>query len=241
MSRRIGFDRYIKLDWLDTMAGVVKKESDIDKIRIEMHSYLEKEFPLYDARRKTITVLTRIWYKVPEEHLDIRNRGLELLPHLDQKDRIWIHWGLTLLAFPFVRDIATSLSRCFSLNDCCSIQEITRKMEESWGYRTTMKRALDRVIQSFGYWEIVVRDEKNGIITPKSRFASTNKELNLWLLEALLLAENNHSIPMDQINKIPSGFAFDISLNYTEILESNRFSANQISSSRTMISVKSTN
>ena len=108
MSRRIGFDRYIKLDWLDTMAGVVKKESDIDNIRKEMHSYLEKEFPLYDARRKTITVLTRIWYKVPEEHLGIRNRGLELLPHLDQKDRIWIHWGLTLLAFPFVRDIATS-------------------------------------------------------------------------------------------------------------------------------------
>jgi hypothetical protein len=223
------------------MAGVVKKESDIVKIRSEMHSYLEKEFPLYDARRKTITVLTRIWYKAPKEHLDIRDRGLELLPHLDEKDRIWIHWGLTLLAFPFVRDIATSLSRCFSLHEGCSIQEITRKMEESWGYRTTMKRSLDRVIQSFRYWDIVVRDEKSGIITPKSRLKSTNKELNLWFLEALLLAENNHSIPMDQITKIPSGFPFEISLNYLDILDSNRFSVNQISSTRTTISVKSTN
>ncbi len=240
MSRRIGFDRYIKLEWLDTMAGVVKKESDIDNIRREMHSYLEKEFPLYVARRKTITVLTRIWYKVPKDHFDIRDRGLELLPHLDQKDRIWIHYGLTLLAYPFVRDIATSLSRCFSLNDCCSIPEITRKMEESWGYRTTLKRALDRVLQSFGYWDIIVKDEKKGKITPKRRFASANKDLNLWLLEALLLAENNHSIPMDQINKIPSGFPFKLLLNYTEIIESNRFSANQISSCRTMILAKST-
>jgi len=239
MSRRIGFDRPIKLDWLDTMAGVVKKESDIDKIRIEMHSYLEKEFPLPVARRKTITVLSRIWYKVPKEHVDIRNRGLELLPNLKQKDRIWIHWGLTLLAFPFVRDIATYLSRCFSLNDNCSAQEITRKMEESWGQRTTMKRALDRVIQSFGYWDIIVKDDKSGIILTTKSLSSANKHLNLWLLEAILLAEENHSIPFDQINKIPSAFPFELSLNYSEILESNRFIANQITGSRAMISVKS--
>jgi hypothetical protein len=238
MSRRIGFDRHIKLDWLDTMAGVVKKESDIDKIRLDMHSYFEKEFPLYEARRKTITVLLRIWYKVPKEHLDIRNRGLELLPNLEQKDRIWIHWGLILLAFPFVRDISTYLSRCFSLNDICSILEVTRKMEESWGYRTTMKRALDRVIQSFGNWDIIAKDEKSGIIQPKNRLSSNNKHLNLWLLEAILLAEENHSIPFDQINKIPSAFPFEFSLNYSEILESNRFIANQITGSRAMISVK---
>ena len=241
MSRRIGFDRHIKLDWLDTMAGIVKKEPDINKIRIDMHSYFEKEFPLYEARRKTITVLSRIWYKVPKEHLDIRNRGLELLPNLEQKDRIWIHWGLTLLAFPFVRDIATYLSRCFSLNDSCSTQEITRKMEESWGYRTTMKRALDRVIQSFDNWNVIVKDEKNGIITTKLRLKSSDKSLNLWLLEAILLAENDHSIPMDQVNKIPSGFPFDFSLTYSDILESNRFSVNQITGSRAIISVKSTN
>jgi hypothetical protein len=241
MSRRIGFDRQIKLDWLDTMAGVVKKESDMDKIRQEMHSYLEIEFPLYVARKKTITVLSRIWYKVPKEHLDIRNRGLELLPNLEQKDRIWIHWGLTLLAFPFVRDIATYLSRCFSLNDNCSIQEVTRKMEESWGYRTTIKRALNRVIQSFCYWDIIVKDKKSGIIKPKIRLKSYDKSLNLWLLEAILLAENDHSIPIDQVNKIPSGFPFDFSLNYSDILESNRFSVNQITGSRAMISVKSIN
>lgn len=241
MSRRIGFDRHIKLDWLDTMAGVVKKESDIDKIRSEMHSYLEKEFPLPVARRKTITVLTRIWYKVPKEHIDIRNRGFELLPNLEQKDRIWIHWGLTLLAYPFVRDITTYLSRCFSLNDNCSTQEVTRKMEESWGYRTTMKRAFDRVILSFSYWDIITKDKKSGIIQPKNRLSSTNKNLNLWLLEAILLAEENHSIPFDQINKIPSAFPFELSLNYSEILETNRFIANQITGSRAMISVKVNN
>ena len=114
-------------------------------------------------------------------------------------------------------------------------------MEDSWGYRTTMKRALDRVIQSFGTWDIIVKDEKSGIIKPKNRFKSIDKALNLWLLEAILLAENDHSIPMDQINKIPSAFPFDFSLNYSDILESNRFSINRITGSRSMISSKLTN
>jgi len=133
MSKRIGFDRMIRIEWLDAIAGIICEQKKPDEIRAAMHTLLEKEFPQYTARRKTITVLLRIWYKVPPEHKAIRDRALLLLPQVNQNDRIWIHWGMTLLAFPFFHDIIRIVNRCISFHDSCTPGEILRKMEESWG------------------------------------------------------------------------------------------------------------
>ena len=119
MSKRIGFDRMIRIEWLDAIAGIICEQKKPDEIRAAMHTLLEKEFPQYTARRKTITVLLRIWYKVPPEHEAIRDRALLLLPQVNQNDRIWIHWGMTLLAFPFFHDIIRIVNRCISFHDSC--------------------------------------------------------------------------------------------------------------------------
>jgi len=239
MSKRIGFDRHIKTEWLDTMAGLIQNERNIEIIRTSMHQYLERDLPNYVARRKTITVLLRIWFSVPEEHIEIRDRALEMLPKVRENDRIWIHWGMTLLAYPFFRDVAICMHHCFTLHDGCKRVEIVRKMEEMWGYRSTLGRATERVIQSFDYWNVIKRNKKTKKITRNIQFSSSRKEIEMLFLEMVLLSDPSHSLIMDQINSIPSAFPFIISLNYSDLTKSKKFLISQISGTRGMISLKS--
>jgi hypothetical protein len=238
MAKRIGFDRMIRIEWLDAIAGNIREQKNIDDIRSAMHALLEKEFPQYQARRKTITVLLRIWYKVPSEHKDIRNRGLLLLPQVNQNDRIWIHWGMVLLAFPFFRDIIRILNRCFSFHDSCTPAEIQRKIEETWGRRTNMKRALDRVLQSLRYWNIIGKEKTGENLVPSIQLSTKNKDVELWFIEALLLSEESQSLLLDLIFRLPAAFPFKITLEQTDIMNSMRFTIQQLSGNRNEIVMK---
>jgi hypothetical protein len=235
MAKRIGFDRMIRIEWLDAIAGSIREHKNLNDIRAAMHALLENDFPQYQARRKTITVLLRIWYKVPPEHKNIRDRGLLLLHQVSEKDRIWIHWGMILLAFPFFRDIIRVLNRCFSFHDSCSPAEVQRKMEEFWGRRYTMKRAMDRVLQSLRNWNIIGKEETSDNLISAGKFSTGNKEIELWFLEAILLAENSQSIPMDLILTFPTTFPFNITLEQSDIMNSKRFTIQQLSGNRNEI------
>jgi hypothetical protein len=238
MAKRIGFDRMIKIEWLDAIAGIIRDEEDPNEIRSAMHSLLENELPQYEARRKTITVLLRIWYRVPPEHTAIRDRGLVLLPHVNQNDRIWIHWGMILLAFPFFRDISRVLNRCFSFHDSCTPAEIQRKMEETWGRRDNMTRAMERVLQSLRSWDIIRKEIKGDDLVFTAPIPAQKKDTELWFMESLLLSEESQSIPMDIISRFPTAFPFLITLEQTDILNSGRFNVQQLSGNRSEIVMK---
>jgi hypothetical protein len=238
MAKRIGFDRMIRIEWLDAIAGNIREHKDLNDVRTSIHALLENEFPQYEARRKTITVLLRIWSRVPPEHKDIRDRGLLLLPQVSQNDRIWIHWGMILLAFPFFRDIVRILNRCFSFHDSCTSAEIQRKMEETWGRRNNLKRAMDRVLQSLRYWNIIGKEASSENLIPSTQISAQNKDVERWFIEALLLSEESQSLPMDIISRFPTAFPFKITLEQSDIMNSKRFSIQQLSGNRIEIVMK---
>jgi hypothetical protein len=238
MAKRIGFDRMIEIDWLDAIASSIREQKNLNDIRDEMHNLLESEFPQYEARRKTITVLLRIWYKVPSENKAIRDHALLLLPQLNHNDRLWIHWGMILLAFPFFKDITRILNRCFSFHDSCASAEIQRKMEETWGKRYTMKRALGRVLQSLKSWDIIRKESTSENFISRPQIFAQNKEVEFWFIEALLLSQESQSIPMDLITRFPEAFPFGITLEQSDIMNSGRFTIQQLSGNRNEIVLK---
>ncbi len=237
MSRMIGFDRKIRLDWLDAAASAEKDIGDINEIRQFLHGFLEPEIPTYAARRNTVAVLTRIWSRVPEEHAGIRDRALDLLPVSNTQDRIWLHWGMTLLAYPFFRDIVTAISRSLLYYDCFTKAEILKKIKEDWGERTTLKRAAERVISSISEWGIVVRDKETGKYDLPLQLTTNNKLVEIWLLEAALLSSQTHYVPLDQALSIPEVFPFKFSLSIPEIVASKKFEISQMGNNRAKLSV----
>jgi len=232
MSQRIGFDRNVRLDWLDATAGVSGETGDIEKVREYLHNYLTEYYPHYEARRKTITVLTRVWCRIPESDRPFRDEALVLLPALNQKDRVWLHWGLCLLAYPFFRDVVRMADRSLRYYGSFSRREIVQQMSVTWGERATLPRAVERVITSLYDWGIIVRGDKKDHYMYATSLSTRNREVEIWLLKAVVCANPKGSLSADKIHTIPEAFPFSFSVSVSDVLTSGEFEVSQSGNNR---------
>lgn len=224
MSRTIGYDRTIRIDWLDITAEKQIDIGDTEKIRHYLHDYLQPHHESYEARKKTITVLTRIWSRVPQSDITLRDRGLDLFQKVDSNERIWLHWGMCLLAYPFFQDMIRAIHRCLFFYDKCTRNEIEKKMFHDWGYRTTLKRATGRVLDSLVEWKIIQRNQKNKSYLRTQPITTERIDIQLWMLEIIIKINKRHQIPYSSLHSMAELFPFQFSLNLSDISNATRFS-----------------
>ena len=62
---RIGFDRFIRLRWLDETALLAAGHRDGDVLRKALLQRLAHDLAGKEAQQKTVIQLTRIWWRVP--------------------------------------------------------------------------------------------------------------------------------------------------------------------------------
>jgi hypothetical protein len=217
MTAVVGFDRKIKLEWLDALADRVAQDHDPRTLRSYLHEVLATEHPGEGARGKTVTVLMRIWARVPEEHEPIRAEAIELLKSISSKDRLWLHWGMCLMAYPIFRDITTSIGRLLKLQDEITWGHVHRRLESSWGERTTVKKAVPRLVRSMVDWQVLDDSEDNKVFTASTPHSSRSKQLQLWMLKAILASQGKDQIEANELLTLPSLFPFNISIGKSDI------------------------
>ncbi len=91
MPQMIGFDRRLELDWLDTTVGLCQESIDPRIVADHLRKRLEGEIAGTEARRKTITVLLRIWVNIPSEYRSLRDEAFQLASQINARDRLWLH------------------------------------------------------------------------------------------------------------------------------------------------------
>jgi hypothetical protein len=223
VALRVGIARRIKLEWLDAAAWKAATETDAAEIRKYLDELLRPECRGKEARRKTITALTRIWITVPQEHRSLQQRALRMLVEGSSDTRIWLHWGMTLLAYPFFRDIADIIGRLLALQDEVSLQQIYRRLTEKWGERSYLYRVARHVVRSMVDWDVLQDTSVRGVYVPTQRLETSSAEVQLLLLEALLLAEATPAVILQQLPQLPTAFPFDMNISAAHIRRSERF------------------
>lgn len=186
--RTIGFDRKIQLNWLDATADWAAQGLSVADIRAKLEQLLEGQVAgsrYRGARDKTTTVLLHVWVKLPNVLIPLRDDGLALLRDQSGRERLPIHWGMCVATYPFFRDVAATTGRLLSLQGTAALSQIVRRMTESWGERTTLIRAVQRVVRSFVEWGVLVEADERGIFSsaPKITVGDGNG-VGPWLLEA---------------------------------------------------------
>jgi hypothetical protein len=212
---QIGIDRVVRLKWLEKTASLVLAENDavaVKKIlREDLHEYFQTDkSTVRGSVDKSITVLVRIWIRVPSELEALRSDGITLLRQLPKKDHVAVHWGMTMASYPFWASVAGQVGRLLRLQSSVAAAHIQRRVREQYGERETVSRRVRYVLRSFVDWGVLCESGAKGVYSAGLPLSVDNIRLVSWLVEASLHARSNGSARLKDVVDGPDLFPFQI-------------------------------
>jgi hypothetical protein len=104
--RMIDYNRTVKLRWLDETVDLLlggECEAAIsDTLRQRLGDQLSVgSQALRGSRETTITLLLKTWVRVPTRIEGLRDDAIRELGHVRRSERLPLHWGMTMAAYPF--------------------------------------------------------------------------------------------------------------------------------------------
>jgi hypothetical protein len=170
MSERrvIGFDRELRLEWLDAVASRAAAGDTPETVRPWLNDHLADALGgkgRSGNRGKTVTVLTRIWVNVPSRSVPLRNRALCLLTAGDASERLALHWAMASAVYPFFADVVSVMGRLLLLQGEVERQAVMRRVIVTWGDRPAVSRGCRAVWTSVIGWGVLAGGTKRGRYT----------------------------------------------------------------------------
>lgn len=216
LAPRIGFDRYIALEWATTAlkvrAGTAKLE--------DLESLLDAAGLGAAARTKTRTVLKRLWLDPRVELVDFADRGAAIFKAHPDVPVTAMHWGMAVATYPFFGKVAELIGRLSGLQGDCASAEIHRRMSETYGEREGTYRMTNMVIQSQASWGAVERVEKGKRVLRLAPAVVENDDLTVWLIEAAV-RNTGRPLAIPSLQSLPVLFPFNLTRPLAYLVSSN--------------------
>lgn len=212
-ASQIGIDRIIRLDWLEKTANLVIAGNTKTSINEILQDLLKNNLSggkpgVRGSREKTITILMKIWLTVPSGLEALRDEGLQMHQGLPRKNRIAVHWGMALAAYPFWGAVAAHAGRLLRLQGTAAAAHVQRRIKEQYGERETASRSVQRVLRSFIDWNVLNETDEKGVYAHGNLYLIQDPRHIAWLVEASLHARANGSAAIKDLLDGPSIFPF---------------------------------
>jgi len=224
IDKGLGFIRNINLTWLDAAANARLRNNDLPSMRQDLDQYLKYEIAGNESRRKTIDVLAAIWYRSSEIDSQLFNQALDFLPKLAIHERIWLHYGLTLLQYPFFRQTAAIVGQFARTGEPVTRLAVKGRLAKELGHLGSLNRAAERIVASLVDWGALTHQKKGNIYIPQLQaFKSNNLEVQSWLLSCALSAHPSSQIPFPDLIRLSELFPFHLSITMDTLRKTSRF------------------
>src|SRR5260370_26749237 len=128
MRKIVGISQKSRRAWLDVVLDRLARTTDEKEVRAFLDEYLRKQLPGTESRAKASGIVLRIWSGIDRQHVGLRHRAMALTPRISGRERIWLHWGMAALAYPFFRDLAEVVGRLLALQDDFTTLQIQARM-----------------------------------------------------------------------------------------------------------------
>ena len=212
---QVGIDRVVRLRWLKQTASLVLGGNDTVTIKSILQSDLRDTFrsdntTVRGSINKSITILIKVWLRVPKELDPLRLSGLALLKRLPQEYHHAVHWGMIMASYPFWMNVALQVGRLLKLQGSLATVQLQRRIRELYGERETVARRARYVLRSFVDWGVLKQISKRGIYTYDASFTVDDTQLIAWLVQASLHARPSGSAPLKDVLDNPSLFPFKL-------------------------------
>ena len=218
-GQRIGFDRFLRRAWLDQAALLAGRLRDERALHAALLDRLAAEVSGVEARRKTVNVLTRAWWRVPAPHVPLRDEALAYVDQGLAPDRLLLHWGMLLLAFPLFRDVTSVVGRLLRLQGVVRPGQVAGRVAAEWGNTATLDDGVPRILRSLRDWDVLVGCDGPAVYQAGPRVAPTHRPAQLWLLNALVWARDAE-MNVGELPATPELFPFALSVASGELVRS---------------------
>lgn len=210
---QIGFDRFIQLDWATAALRVRAGMSSID----DLTDILDSSHTGPAAKKKTRTVLNRLWLEPRSELIEFAERGVQIYRNAPDTSVAALTWGMALATYPFFGKVAEFVGRLTELQGDCTSAEVHRRMAEIYGEREGTRRMTNMVLQSQASWGAIERLEKGKRIFRKIPINLHETPVAVWLVEACL-RHAGHSLPVASIDTNPIIYSFTLGSSISYLL-----------------------
>ena len=202
---KIGFDRYIRLDWAAAALKVRAGVAGLD----DLNALLDAAELGVEAKKKTRTVLNRLWLEPHAELVEYADRGVAIHQTQPNVPVVALCWGMSVATYPFFGKVAELVGRLSAIQGDCASAEVHRRMSETYGEREGTRRTTNMVIQSQASWGAVERVEKGKRIIRLAPTPIDNDELTAWLLEAAVRYAGR-ALAVSSLPSLPVLFPFTL-------------------------------
>lgn len=204
---QIGFDRFIQLEWA-TSALRVRAGTDCVEALIGL---LDVAGLSVAAKKKTRTVLNRLWLDPRPTLVEFADRGAALLKAHPGTSVAALSWGMAIATYPFFGRVAELVGRLSALQGDCTSAEVHRRMSETYGEREGTYRMTNMVLQSQANWGAIERVDKGKRLIRMTSMTLTNEQLVAWLIEAVLRYANK-PVPVSALKAMAVIYPFVLDL-----------------------------
>jgi len=121
-----------------------------------------------------------------------------------------LHWGMSMVAYPFFATIAELTGRLLRLQESVTLNQLRKRIVEQVGERSTAIRAGQRVVRSIIEWGVLRDAKKPGHYEVGGVRKVDDGPLAQWLLEASLRASGKDSADIAALTRSPCLFPFEL-------------------------------
>ncbi len=200
---KIGFDRFIQLDWAAAALNVRAGVAGLD----DLNALLDAAELGVEAKKKTRTVLNRLWLEPRAELVDYADRGVAIYKTQPDIPVSALCWGMSTATYPFFGKVAELVGRLSAIQGDCASAEVHRRMSETYGEREGTRRMTNMVIQSLANWGAVERVEKGARVIRRTPSEIADAAMAEWLVEAVVRYVAR-PIPVQNLHTQPVLFPF---------------------------------
>lgn len=203
---QIGFDSFVQLDGAAAALRVRAGMSSLD----DLINLIDATHPGPAAKKKTRTVLNRLWVEPLPDLAGFADRGVKIYREEQDTPIAALTWGMALATYPFFGKVAEIVGRLTALQGDCTSAEVHRRMAEIFGQREGTRRMTNIVLQSQRSWGAVERVDKGKRIVRKPQIDLGTSLAAAWLAEACVRYAG-HSLSVASIASNPVIYPFSLS------------------------------
>ncbi|OJX40541.1 MAG: hypothetical protein BGO78_06015 [Chloroflexi bacterium 44-23] len=224
MDKGIGFSRTILLDWMDVTASLCIQNVEPLRIRQVLSNTISGSVTGTDAQRKTIDVLSAIWVKTEKSAPQIRKEALLIFPTLTTtEERLWLHYGMTLLCYPIFRKVTAAIGQISRTEDIITRTMIKDRIAGDYGHLGALDRSVERMLASLTNWGALANTDQKQNYKILLRHFRSSENLQRWLLSCALFAHPSGGIPFEDLVHLPELFPFQFTIRVDNLKNDNRF------------------